>query len=114
MLLGATNSVAETRRLNGTAVVIFQPAEEGGAGGLAMVKDGLMERFGIEEVYGLHNMPGLPLGHFAIRPGALMAATDQFVVEIEGHGAHAARPHASVDPIVTRAAIVQSLQSIVS
>jgi amidohydrolase len=114
MLLGATKYLAETRRFDGTAVVIFQPAEEGGAGGLAMVKDGLMERFGIEEIYGLHNMPGLPLGHFAIRPGALMAATDQFTIEIEGHGAHAARPHASVDPIVTGAAIVSALQSVVS
>ena len=114
MLLGAAKYLAETRRFSGSAIVIFQPAEEGGAGGKAMVKDGLMERFGIEEVYGLHNMPGLPVGHFAIRPGALMAATDQFIIEIEGHGAHAARPHASVDPIVTGAAIVEALQSIVA
>ncbi len=114
MLLGAAKYLAETRRFSGTAVVIFQPAEEGGAGGRAMVKDGMMDRFGIEEVYGLHNMPGLPLGHFAIRPGPLMAATDMFTIEIEGHGAHAARPHASVDPIVTGAAIVQALQSIVA
>jgi hippurate hydrolase len=114
MLLGATKYLAETRRFSGTAIVIFQPAEEGGAGGLAMVEDGMMDRFGIEEVYGLHNMPGLPLGHFAIRPGALMAATDKFIIEIEGHGAHAARPHASVDPIVTGAAIVSALQMIVA
>ena len=114
MLLGAARYLAETRRFAGTAVVIFQPAEEGGAGGLAMVKDGMMDRFGIEEVYGMHNMPGLPLGHFAIRPGALMAATDMFTIEIEGHGGHAAKPHATVDPIVTGAAIVQALQQIVS
>ena len=79
MLLGAARYLAETRRFAGTAVFIFQPAEEGGAGGRAMVEDGMMDRFGIEEVYGMHNMPGLPVGHFAIRPGALMAATDEFI-----------------------------------
>jgi amidohydrolase len=94
--------------------VIFQPAEEGGAGGRAMVEDGLMERFDIEEIYGMHNMPGLPLGHFAIRPGPLMAATDNFVIDIEGHGGHAAKPHSTIDPIVVGAAIVQAAQSIVS
>ena len=104
MLLGAARYLAETRRFAGTAVFIFQPAEEGGAGGRAMVEDGMMDRFGIEEVYGMHNMPGLPLGHFAIRPGALMAATDQFIIEIEGHGGHAAKPHATIDPIVDRRA----------
>ena len=114
MLLGAARYLSENRRFSGTAVFIFQPAEEGGAGGKAMVKDGMMDRFNIEEVYGMHNMPGLPLGHFATRTGALMAATDQFTIEIEGHGAHAARPHASVDPIVTGAAIVNALQSVVS
>jgi hippurate hydrolase len=114
MLLGAARYLAETRRFAGTAIFIFQPAEEGGAGGRAMIEDGLMERFSIEEVYGMHNMPGLPLGNFAIRPGALMAATDQFVVEIEGHGGHAAKPHATIDPIVTGTAMVQALQSIVS
>ena len=115
MLLGAARYLSETRRFSGTAVFIFQPAEEGGAGGRAMVEDGMMDRFGIEEVYGMHNMPGLPLGHFAIRPGALMAATDQFIIEIEGHGgARRASPHATIDPIVTGAAIVQALQSIVS
>jgi hippurate hydrolase len=114
MLLGAARYLAETRRFAGTAVFIFQPAEEGGAGGLAMVQDGLMDRFGVEEVYGMHNMPGLPLGHFAIRPGALMAATDQFTVDIEGHGAHAARPHSSIDPILVGSAVVQAVQSIVA
>jgi hippurate hydrolase len=114
MLLGAARYLAETRRFAGTAVFIFQPAEEGGAGGLAMVQDGLMDRFGVEEVYGLHNMPGLPLGHFAIRPGPLMAATDTFTIDIEGHGGHAAKPHSTVDPIVVGSAVVQTLQSIVA
>jgi hippurate hydrolase len=114
MLLGAARYLSETRRFSGTAVLIFQPAEEGGAGGRAMVEDGMMDRFRVEEVYGMHNMPGLPLGHFAIRPGALLAATDQFSIEIEGHGGHAAKPHATVDPIVTGAAIIEALQSIVA
>jgi hippurate hydrolase len=114
MLLGAARYLTETRRFDGNAVVIFQPAEEGGAGGRAMVEDGLMERFGIEEVYGMHNMPGLPLGHFAIRPGPLMAATDNFVIDIEGHGGHAAKPHSTIDPIVVGSAIVQAVQSVVS
>jgi hippurate hydrolase len=114
MLLGAARYLAETRRFAGTAIFIFQPAEEGGAGGRAMVEDGLMERFGIHEVYGMHNMPGLPLGNFATRPGPLMAATDQFSIDIEGHGGHAAKPHATIDPIVIGAALVQALQSIVS
>ncbi len=114
MLLGAARYLSETRRFAGTAIFIFQPAEEGGAGGRAMVEDGMMDRFGVEEVYGMHNMPGLPVGHFAIRPGALMAATDMFTIEVEGHGGHAAKPHATVDPIVTGAAIVEALQQIVS
>jgi hippurate hydrolase len=114
MLLGAARYLSETRRFAGKAVFIFQPAEEGGAGGLAMVQDGLMDRFGVEEVYGMHNMPGLALGHFAIRPGAMMAATDHFIIEIEGHGGHAAKPHATIDPVVVGSAVVQALQSIVS
>ena len=83
---------AETRNFAGTAVVIFQPAEEGGGGGREMVKDGMMERFGIEEVYGMHNMPGLPVGEFAIRPGPMLAAADRIIIEIEGLGSHAAKP----------------------
>src|SRR5689334_12887376 len=83
MLLGAAKYLAETRNFDGTAVVIFQPAEEGGGGGDAMIKEGLMERFGIQEVYGMHNMPGIPVGHFAIRPGPMMAAADRFVLTIE-------------------------------
>src|SRR6202162_2063632 len=114
MLLGAAKYLAETRNFAGTAVVIFQPAEEGGAGGLAMVQDGLMDRFAIEEVYGMHNFPGLPTGQFAIRSGALMASTDSITVDIEGVGGHAARPHIAIDPIMVGAQIVTALQSIVS
>jgi hippurate hydrolase len=114
MLLGAAKYLSETRNFEGTAVVIFQPAEEGGAGGLAMVKDGLMDRFGISEVYGMHNYPGLPVGQFAIRPGPLMAAADTLFIDIEGVGGHAARPHFGVDTILVGAQIVNQIQSIVS
>ena len=91
---------AETRNFDGTAVVIFQPAEEGGAGGRAMVEDGMMDRWGIQEVYGMHNMPGMPVGQFAIRPGPLLAATDGIHIEITGKGGHAARPHQCIDPVL--------------
>jgi amidohydrolase len=114
MLLGAARYLAETRNFAGTAVVIFQPAEEGGAGGKAMIQDGLMDRFGIEEVYGMHNYPGLPVGEFAIRPGPLMAAADHLTIDIEGVGGHAARPHLSVDTVLVGAQIINQLQSIVS
>ena len=93
MLLGAAKYLAETRNFDGTAIVIFQPAEEGGAGGRAMLQDGLVERFKIEEFYGLHNLPGLPAGAFGIREGGIMAATDEFNITIEGNGGHAALPH---------------------
>src|SRR5262245_28933860 len=114
MLLGAAKYLSETRNFAGAAVVIFQPAEEGGAGARAMVKDGLMERFGIEEVYGMHNFPGMAVGEFAIRPGPMMAAADRIGIEITGVGGHAARPHVTVDPILVGAHIVSQLQSIVS
>ena len=114
MLLGAARYLAETRNFAGTAVVIFQPAEEGGAGGKSMVQDGLMERFGIEEVYGMHNYPGLPVGRFAIRPGPLMASADRLTIEIEGHGGHAARPHLTIDSVLVGAQIVSQIQSIVA
>jgi len=114
MLLGAAKYLAETRNFAGTAVVIFQPAEEGGAGGLAMVKDGLIDRFGIEEVYGMHNYPGIPVGQFGIRPGAIMAAADHIEIALEGKGGHAARPHLAVDTILVGAQIITALQSIVS
>src|ERR1700680_3525981 len=114
MLLGAAKYLAETRNFTGTAVIIFQPAEEGGGGGREMVKDGLMERFAIEEVYGMHNYPGLAVGEFALRPGALMAAADRIRIEIEGKGGHAARPHYSVDTILVAAQMINQIQSIVS
>ena len=114
MLLGAARYLAETRNFAGIAVVIFQPAEEGGAGSKAMIQDGLMDRFGIEEVYGMHNYPGLPVGEFAIRPGPLMAAADRLTIEIEGKGGHAARPHFSVDTVLVGAQIINQIQSIVA
>jgi amidohydrolase len=114
MLLGAAKYLAETRNFDGTAIMIFQPAEEGGGGGREMVKDGLMERFAVDEVYGMHNMPGIPVGHFAIRPGPMMAAADRFSLTIEGKGGHAARPHESVDPVLVGAHLITALQSIVS
>jgi len=114
MLLGAARYLAETRNFDGTAVVVFQPAEEGGAGGKAMVDDGLMERWGIHEVYGMHNLPGLPVGNFSTRPGAITASTDEFVIEIKGRGGHAALPHRTVDPITIGSELVLALQHIVS
>ncbi|WP_047465947.1 M20 aminoacylase family protein [Rhizobium rhizogenes] len=114
MLLGAAKYLAETRNFSGNVAVIFQPAEEGGAGGDAMVKDGMMERFEIAEVYGMHNLPGLPVGQFAIRKGPIMAATDEFTVTIKGRGGHAAMPHKTIDPIAIGAQIVTNLQLIAS
>ncbi|HXF89209.1 MAG TPA: M20 aminoacylase family protein [Xanthobacteraceae bacterium] len=114
MLLGAAKYLAETRNFAGTAIVIFQPAEEGGGGAREMVKDGLMERFAIEEVYGMHNYPGLPVGKFALRAGPLMAAADRIQIEIEGVGGHAARPHFAVDTILVGAQMINQMQSIVS
>src|SRR6185503_19040047 len=114
MLLGAAKYLADTRNFAGTAVVIFQPAEEGGAGGKAMVDDGLMDRFGIKQVYGMHNHPGMPVGEFGIRSGATMAAADHLIIEIEGKGAHAARPHASVDTVLVGAQMINQIQSIVA
>jgi len=114
MLLGAAKYLAETRHFDGTAVVIFQPAEEGGGGGHAMVKDGLMERFGIQEVYGMHNWPGIPIGHFAMRPGPIMAAADRFTVTIEGKGGHGAYPQDCIDPIVAAAHVITALQTVAS
>jgi amidohydrolase len=114
MLLGAAKYLAETRDFDGTAVLIFQPAEEGGAGGMAMINDGLMERFQIREVYGMHNLPGLPVGEFALAPGPMMAAADRFDVTIEGRGGHAAYPHQTIDTVLASAHIITALQSIVS
>ncbi|MDO5612786.1 MAG: M20 aminoacylase family protein [Paracoccus sp. (in: a-proteobacteria)] len=114
MLLGAARYLAETRNFDGTAVVVFQPAEEGGAGGLAMIQDGLTERWGIQEYYGMHNMPGIPVGSFAIREGGIMAAADQFEITVTGKGGHAAKPQEVVDTVVVTAHIITALQSIVS
>jgi len=114
MLLGAAQYLAETRNFDGRCVLIFQPAEEGGGGGNEMVKDGMMERWDIEEVYGMHNMPGYPVGKFAIRPGPLLAAADQFEIIIEGQGGHAAAPHEAIDTNLAAAHVVVALQSIAS
>jgi len=114
MLLGAAQYLAETRNFDGTVVVIFQPAEEGGAGGKEMVDDGLMDRFGITEVYGLHNSPGLPVGQFAIREGALLASSDYFELVIAGRGGHGGMPHLAVDPMLAACHVVVALQSIVA
>lgn len=114
MLLGAAQYLAETRNFDGTAVLIFQPAEEGGGGGREMVKDGMLDRWNIQEVYGLHNMPGLPTGQFAIRSGSIMASADEFEITVTGKGGHAAAPHDSIDPNVTAAHIILGLQSIAS
>jgi hippurate hydrolase len=114
MLLGAARYLAETRNFSGTAVVIFQPAEEGGGGGREMVNDGLMERFAIDEVYGMHNMPNLPVGQFAIRPGPMMAAADRVYIDVEGIGGHAAKPNQCIDTILVASQIINQIQSIVS
>jgi amidohydrolase len=114
MLLGAARYLAETRNFAGDAVVIFQPAEEGGAGAAAMIKDGLMDRFAIDQVYGMHNGPGIPIGSFAIRSGPIMAATDSIDIRIQGQGGHAARPHLCIDSVLVGAQLVTALQSIVS
>ena len=114
MLLGAAEHLARQRNFDGTVVLIFQPAEEGGGGGREMLEDGLLERFPIDSVYGMHNWPGLPAGHFSVRSGAVMASTDRFDIEIMGQGAHAAMPHLGVDPVSAAAALVQALQTVVS
>jgi len=114
MVLGAAKFLAETRNFDGTAVVIFQPAEAGGNGAEAMCKDGLMDRFGIQEVYAMHNVPGLPAGQFAIRSGPLLAAADEFEIVLEGRGGHAAKPHETVDTTVMLSQLVVALQTVVA
>ena len=114
MLLGTAKYLCETRNFRGSAVLVFQPAEEGGAGALAMINDGLMERFGISEIYGVHNLPGLPVGQFAMCKGPIMAATDEFDFFIKGRGGHAAQPHRTIDPIMTGAQLLTAVQNIVS
>jgi amidohydrolase len=114
ILLGAAKYLAETRNFDGTVALIFQPAEEGGAGGKAMVDDGMMDRFNIQEVYGLHNAPGMPVGQFALRPGPLMASADEFHIKVTGKGGHAAEPHQAIDTTLVACHIVVALQSVVS
>jgi hippurate hydrolase len=115
MLLGAAKHLAETRNFDGTVVVIFQPAEEGGAGGKAMIDDGLMTRWGIQEVYGMHNMPGLAEGNFSLSHGAMLASADAIEIKVTGKGGHGGSgPHKAVDSILIAAQIVNALQSIVA
>ncbi len=114
MLLGAAKYLAETRNFDGTVVVIFQPDEEGGGGAIAMCEDGVMERWGVQEVYGMHNMPGLPVGSFAIRPGPILAAVDSFEIVVTGRGGHGAIPHQAVDTTLAASQVVTALQSVVS
>jgi hippurate hydrolase len=114
MLLGAAKYLAETRNFAGTAIVIFQPAEEGGAGARAMIRDGLLDRFGIQEVFGMHNYPSMPIGQFALRSGPMMASTDSIAINLEGVGGHAAFPQFAVDTVLVGAQIVNQLQSIVA
>ena len=112
MLLGAAIGLAQNRNFDGTAILIFQPAEEGGAGARAMIEDGLFKRFPVNEVYGMHNRPGLPLGHFTIAPGPIMGSVDMIEIEIEGVGGHAALPHTTVDPMPVLAAVIQAAQTV--
>ena len=114
MLLGAAQYLAETRNFDGTVVLIFQPAEEGGGGGREMCEDGIMDRWNVQEVYGMHNWPGLPVGAFAIRPGAFFAATDVFEIHLEGRGGHAAKPQEVIDTGLMAAHLITALQSIAS
>ncbi len=114
MLLGAARYLAETRNFDGTAYLIFQPAEEGGGGGRMMIEEGLFKRFPADQVYGLHNWPGLPPGKIAVRPGPLLAAADRFEISVNGRGGHGAMPHLAVDPVVVTAQIITALQTIAS
>ena len=114
MLLAAARYLAETRAFDGTATLIFQPGEEGYAGGRAMIEDGLFERFPADQVYALHNWPGLPVGKIAVRPGPMMAAADRVTIDIEGKGGHGAHPHQAVDPVLVAGHIITAAQSIVA
>lgn len=114
MVLGAAELLCRERDFNGTVRFIFQPAEEHGRGAKAMMADGLFDRFPVDAIYGAHNMPGMPAGHIATRVGGIMASEDNFVIQIQGRGTHAARPHMGIDPMVIGAQIVLALQTIVS
>ncbi len=114
MLLGAARHLARTRNFDGTVYLIFQPAEENEGGARVMVEEGLFERFPMQAVFGMHNIPGIPAGRIAVRPGAMMASYDMFELTITGRGAHGAMPHMGVDPVVIGAELVQKLQTVVS
>jgi hippurate hydrolase len=114
ILLGAAKRFTADRSFAGKIVLIFQPAEEGGGGGRVMLEEGLLDRFGIDEVYGMHNQPGLAVGSFAIRSGPMMAAGDRFVITINGRGGHAASPHLARDPVLVASHVIVALQSITS
>ena len=114
VLLGTAKYLMQNRAFNGTAVLIFQPAEEGLGGAKAMVDDGLFERFPCDSIYALHNWPALPAGTIGINPGPMMAASDRWEVTVEGRGGHGAHPYQTIDPIVVAAHIVTALQTIVS
>ncbi|WP_128254183.1 M20 aminoacylase family protein [Falsirhodobacter deserti] len=114
MLLGAAKYLAETRNFSGRVALIFQPAEEGGGGAEVMVAEGIMERFGIGRVFGIHNWPNLPKGVFFTNPGPIMASVDTATVTLRGKGGHGAMPHTTVDPVIAMASLVQALQTVVS
>ncbi len=114
LLLGAAKYLCETRNFDGTAVLLFQPAEENGGGGKAMVDDGVMDRWGVQEVYGMHNQPGMAIGTFATCPGPMLAAADQVSIIIDAKGGHAAKPHLAIDPVLIGSHIVVAMQSIAS
>ena len=113
MLLGAAKYLAETRRFKGRVALLFQPAEEDGAGGMVMVNEGVMDRFKVDQVYGIHNAPNVPFGHFLTTPGALMASVDTAYVHITGRGGHGATPHECVDPIVALVGMISAIQTII-
>ncbi|MFW7355102.1 MAG: M20 aminoacylase family protein [Brucella sp.] len=112
MLLGAARELAQSRAFDGTVIVIFQPAEEGGAGAKAMIDDGLFKRWPVNEVYGMHNRPNLAVGHFTINSGPIMGSVDVLDITIEGVGGHAASPHQTIDPIPVTAALIQAIQTL--
>lgn len=114
MLLGAARYLAETRHFRGRVALIFQPAEESIGGAAVMVEEGILERFAIDHIYALHNLPGLPVGHFQTTPGPIMAAVDTATITIQGRGGHGAMPHETADPVVAAVAIVQAIQTILS
>jgi amidohydrolase len=114
MLLGAAKHLAENRNFDGTVYLVFQPAEEGGAGAKRMIEDGLFERCPMDAIYGMHNWPGIPAGHMSVVEGPMMASSNEFYVTVKGKGAHAAQPHKGVDPVMTAVQIAQSWQTIIS